>query len=63
MLLKLLIIIIFIAMLVSLLAGAGYLLRDGASSKRLLISLKFRIGFACLLLVLITYGFWSGQFT
>ncbi|WP_331712955.1 DUF2909 family protein [Halomonas sp. hl-4] len=50
-------------MLLSLAAGAGYLLRDGTSSKRLLTSLKWRIGFAALLLVLITYGFLSGQLT
>ncbi|MCA1771558.1 MAG: twin transmembrane helix small protein [Halomonas sp.] len=63
MLLKSLIIIVFIAMLISLAVGAGYLLRDGSSSKRLLTSLKWRIGFATLLLLLIIYGFWSGQLT
>ncbi|MGM0857292.1 MAG: DUF2909 family protein [Pseudomonadota bacterium] len=50
-------------MLLSLAAGAGYLLRDDTSSKRLLTSLKWRIGFAILLLVLISYGFLSGQLT
>ncbi|MDR5874773.1 DUF2909 domain-containing protein [Vreelandella gomseomensis] len=63
MLLKSLIIIVFIAMLLSLAVGAGYLLRDDTSSKRLLTSLKWRIGFAILLLVLISYGFLSGQLT
>ncbi|WP_324611657.1 DUF2909 family protein [Halomonas sp. G11] len=50
-------------MLISLAVGAGYLLRDGSSSKRLLTSLKWRIGFAALLLLLIVYGFGSGQLT
>ncbi|WP_422822677.1 DUF2909 family protein [Vreelandella maris] len=41
--------------------GAGFLLRDNSSSRRLLVSLKWRIGLACLLMVLIIFGFWSGQ--
>lgn len=59
--LQLLIALVFIAMVVSLAAGAGFLLRDGASSKRLLVSLKWRIGLACLLMALLVFGFWSGE--
>ncbi|MGQ7263686.1 DUF2909 domain-containing protein [Vreelandella sp. V005] len=59
--LQLLIAAVFIAMVASLAMGAGFLLRDGASSRRLLVSLKWRIGLACVLMALIIFGFWSGQ--
>ena len=49
MLLQLLIAAVFFAMVISLAAGAGFLLRDNGSSRRLLTSLKWRIGLACLL--------------
>lgn len=59
--LQLLIAAVFIAMVISLAMGAGFLLRDSASSRRLLRSLKWRIGLACLLMALIIFGYWSGQ--
>lgn len=59
--LQLLIAAVFIAMVISLAMGAGFLLRDNASSRRLLMSLKWRIGLACVLMALIVFGFWSGQ--
>lgn len=59
--LQLLIAAVFIAMVICLAMGAGFLLRDDSSSRRLLLSLKWRIGLACLLMTLIIFGFWSGQ--
>ncbi|KUJ86615.1 MAG: hypothetical protein XD36_2957 [Halomonas sp. 54_146] len=59
--LQLLIAAVFFAMVISLAVGAGFLLRDHGSSRRLLISLKVRVGLACLLMALIVFGFWSGQ--
>lgn len=59
--LQILIAAVFIAMVISLAMGAGFLLRDDSSSRRLLISLKWRIGLACLLMALIIFGFWSGR--
>ncbi|MEA2117631.1 DUF2909 domain-containing protein [Halovibrio sp. HP20-50] len=59
--LQLLIAAVFLAMVISLIMGAGFLLRDQTSSRRLLIALKWRIGLACLLMALIIFGFWSGQ--
>jgi hypothetical protein len=59
--LQLLIGLVFIGMVISLAAGAGFLLRDDASSKRLLTSLKLRVGLACLLMALLVIGFWSGE--
>lgn len=61
MLLQLLIAAVFLAMVISLAVGAGFMLRDKASSRRLLTSLKWRIGLACCLMALIVFGFWSGE--
>ncbi len=60
MLLKVLIALVFLAMLASLAAGAGFLLRDEAASRRLLVSLKLRVALAATLLGLLFYGFYSG---
>jgi hypothetical protein len=61
MLLKILIALVFMAMVASLATGAGFLLRDGADSRRLLVSLKLRVCLAALLLVLLVYGFYAGN--
>ncbi|MCW4151793.1 DUF2909 domain-containing protein [Halomonas sp. 18H] len=61
MLIKILVALIFIAMLASLAAGAGWLMKDGGRSRRVLISLKLRVCLATLLLALLVYGFLSGQ--
>jgi len=59
--LKLIIAGLFFAALSSLLAGLYFLLKDQQDSRRLLSSLKFRIVISVLLVVVITYGFWSGN--
>ena len=59
--LQLLIAAVCIAMVISLAMGAVFLIRDNVSSRRLLLSLKWRIGLACLLMALIIFGYWSGQ--
>ncbi|MGE4532231.1 DUF2909 family protein [Halomonas sp.] len=61
MLLKILIAVVFLAMLTSLAAGAGFLLRDGGASRRLLVSLKLRVALAATLLALLLYGFYAGN--
>lgn len=61
MLLKTLIAVVFLAMLTSLAAGVGFLLRDDSSSRRLLVSLKIRVALAALLLALLFYGFYFGN--
>lgn len=60
MLLKSLIVVVFLAMLVSLGFGVSFLLRDDSRSRRLLMSLKIRISLALLLLALLFYGFYFG---
>lgn len=61
MFLKSLIVVVFLAMLVSLGFGVSFLLRDDSRSRRLLMSLKIRISLALLLLALLFYGFYFGS--
>ncbi|WP_280545973.1 MULTISPECIES: DUF2909 family protein [unclassified Halomonas] len=61
MFLKILIALVFLAMVMSLAVGAGFLVRDGSRSRRVLISLKIRVALAVLLLVLLGYGFTQGS--
>lgn len=61
MLLKILIACVFLAMVTSLAAGAGFLIKDGGRSRRVLISLKLRVALAALLLALLVYGFYFGD--
>ncbi|WP_089709863.1 DUF2909 family protein [Halomonas daqiaonensis] len=60
MLLKILIALVFLAMVTSLAMGAGFLIRDGSRSRRVLVSLKVRVALAALLLALLGYGFTLG---
>ncbi|GEK71827.1 MULTISPECIES: DUF2909 family protein [Halomonas] len=61
MLFKTLIALVFLAMVASLVAGAGFLIKDGGRSRRVLVSLKLRVVLATLLLVLLFYGFHVGH--
>lgn len=58
MLLKILIALVFLSMVTSLAAGAGFLLHDDSQSRRLLVSLKVRVVLAATLLGLLFYGFY-----
>lgn len=59
--LKLLIAIVFILILLSLAAGARFLIKDPSRSTRLLTALKTRIILTLLLMGLLIYGFTQGQ--
>ncbi|MEQ6917569.1 DUF2909 family protein [Halomonas aquatica] len=61
MFLKILIALVFLAMVISLAAGAGFLIKDGGRSRRVLVSLKLRVGLAALLLALLVFGFYIGD--
>lgn len=61
MLLKILIAFVFLAMVTSLAVGAGFLIRDGSRSRRVLVSLKVRVALAATLLALLGYGFYLGD--
>lgn len=58
--LKLLIIIVFLAILISLFTGLFFLFKDKENSKNLFISLSFRISLTLILLSLVTFGLLSG---
>ena len=59
--LKIVIIIVLLLALTSLASGFFFLMKDGTKSTRLLTSLKYRVSLIVLLIILITYGFWTGQ--
>lgn len=55
--LKILILLTFLLMLISLITGAGFLIRDDSQSRRLLTSLKTRVSLATILVVLLILYF------
>ena len=62
MLLKIIIIILFIGVVVSLTSGLVFLIKDIESpTKRTVYALGIRIGLASLLMISIFYGLYSGQ--
>ncbi|MCW8195537.1 twin transmembrane helix small protein [Proteobacteria bacterium 005FR1] len=59
--LKIIIVLLFLAIVASLSSGLVFLLKDmGSSSKRTLYALGVRITLAALLLLCIWYGYYSG---
>jgi len=58
--LKLFIIIVFVAILISLFTGLFFLFKDKESSKNLFLSLSFRISLTLILLSLVTFGLFNG---
>lgn len=59
--LKIIIVLLFVAVLISLSSGLIFLLKDvGKPSKRTLYALGIRITLAALLLFSVWYGFYSG---
>lgn len=59
--LKIIIVLLFLAVVASLSSGLVFLLKDmGSSSKRTLYALGVRIALAALLLLCIWYGYYSG---
>ena len=64
MFLKIIIVILFFAVLVSLSSGLYFLMKDvGSPRKRTLYALGVRVTLAALLVGTITYGFVSGKLT
>lgn len=61
--LKTLIVIVMIAMVASLFSGLFFLLKDSSApgSRRVLRALGVRISLAVTLLLLVAYGFYTGQ--
>lgn len=62
MLLKIIIVVLFFAVLISLSSGLYFLMKDvGSPRKRILYALGVRVTLAALLVGTITYGFVSGK--
>ena len=61
--LKIIIVVLFIAVLASLSSGLWFLLNDDYSKKRTMYALGVRITLAGLLLVTVAYGVLSGTLT
>lgn len=58
---KVAIVIVFIALVASLITGFVFLLKDESQSRRLWNSLAVRLGLASLLIGLLIYGVFTGQ--
>jgi len=59
---KLLLLFLFLGAVISLFTGLVFLIRDQGQSHRLVNSLFLRVAFCAALLVLLAYGFYSGEF-
>lgn len=59
--LKLAILVLLLAIVVSLFSGLFFLVKDTNGSARLVNALSLRIGLTVAIVLLIAYGFWSGQ--
>lgn len=58
--LKVIIVLLLAAILISLFSGA-FFLRNASSGGRLFTALSVRISLTVLLILLVTWGLWSGQ--
>ena len=58
---KVAIVILFIALLISLFSGLFYLMKDQGTTRRTLHSLGFRISLAAAMMTLIGYGLYTGE--
>ncbi|GGC93284.1 DUF2909 domain-containing protein [Halopseudomonas salina] len=61
--LKLVILALLLAIVVSLFSGLFFLVKDVNGEGRLVTALSVRIGLTIAVMLVIAYGFWSGQFT
>lgn len=60
MLLKVLIIALLVAVMVSLFSGLVFLIRDGGNRRRVVNSLAVRVGLSIALLVVLLLALWQG---
>ena len=61
--LKILIVVLMLAVLVSLFSGLFFLIRDGGKTNRVLNSLALRVALSVLLLAVILISVWQGGLT
>ncbi|RVU31495.1 MULTISPECIES: twin transmembrane helix small protein [Neptunomonas] len=58
---KLLLLLLFAAAVVSLFCGLFFLLRDPGNRQRIVVSLYLRVGFCVLIVLLLLWGFYTGE--
>lgn len=61
--LKLLLLLLFCAVVLSLFSGLFFLIRDQGKSNRTVNSLFLRVAFSVLIIVVLLYGFYTGEIT
>ncbi|WP_415883290.1 twin transmembrane helix small protein [Neptuniibacter sp. QD72_48] len=59
--LKLLLLLLFMAVLISLFSGLYFLVRDQGQSHRTVNSLFFRVTFSVMIIAVLIYGFYTGE--
>ncbi len=61
--LKILIVVLLLAVIVSLFSGLFFLIRDGGKTNRVINSLALRVALSVLLLIVILLSLWQGGLT
>lgn len=61
--LKILIVVLLLAVIVSLFSGLFFLIRDGGKTNRVINSLALRVALSVLLLLVILLSLWQGSLT
>ncbi|HET8849225.1 MAG TPA: twin transmembrane helix small protein [Marinobacter sp.] len=59
--LKVVIVVLMLAVVVSLFSGLFFLIRDGGKTHRVVTSLSVRVGLSVALLVLVLVALWTGD--
>ncbi|MBB5321813.1 twin transmembrane helix small protein [Marinobacter oulmenensis] len=59
--LKIIIVLLLLAVVISLFSGLFFLVKDGGKTRRVVNSLAVRVGLSVLLLVLILVALWTGD--
>ena len=62
MVLKIIILLLLAAIVVSLFSGLFFLVKDSGRTRRTVNALTFRITLSVILIILVAYGFYSGEF-
>ncbi len=61
--LKIAIVVLLLAVIVSLFSGLFFLIRDGGKTRRVVNSLAIRVTLSVLLLLLVLVSLWTGDLT
>jgi len=61
MLLKVIIVVLFIALTISLFSGLAFLVKDMGTTRRTWYALGVRLALATLLMITVVYGIYTGQ--